>query len=85
VKRLVLPYFCPLDPDTDADKLARGIAGYLASEGVEDVAALPVAVGILAAVQTFALQGADAACAALEKRKPRPTQNAPNQARSEAE
>jgi hypothetical protein len=67
-KLMVLPYFCPLSPDTDADRLAKGIAGYLASEGVEDIAALPVAIGILAAVQTFALRGADAACDYLAKR-----------------
>jgi hypothetical protein len=67
-KQMVLPYFCPLSPDTDADRLAKGMAGYLASEGVEDIAALPVSIGILAAVQTFALRGADAACDYLAKR-----------------
>ena len=77
MKRLVLPYFCPLSPDTDADKLAKGIAGYLAFEGVEGTAALPVAIGILAAVQTFALRGADAACMELEKRAAPRRQNIP--------
>jgi len=85
VKRLVLPYFCPLSPDTDADKLARGIAGYLVSEGVEDIAALPVAIGILAAVQTFALRGADAARVELAKRAAPCRQNATAHVRDRSE
>ena len=71
VKRLVLPYFCPLSPDTDADKLANSIAIYLGEEGVEDRAALPVAIAILASVQEFALHGADAAHECLQQHLPR--------------
>jgi hypothetical protein len=75
---MVLPSFRPIYPGTDADKLARGISSYLASEGVEDVSSLDAAIDILHAVDIFALQGADAACAELEKRKPIRCQNAGN-------
>ncbi len=67
-KSMTLPLFCPLEPDTDADKLAHGIAQYLMSKGVKNTDALWTAVDVLSAVQTFALEGADAACAALEKK-----------------
>jgi hypothetical protein len=71
VKRLVLPYFCPISPNTDVDKLAHSIAIYLGEEGVEDLAALPVAIAVLAAVQEFALHGADAAHTCLQQHLPR--------------
>lgn len=42
----------PISPDSPQDKVAKRLAELLAADGVDDTAALPTAIGILAGIQS---------------------------------
>ena len=68
VKTMTMPRFCPIGLGDDAEKLAMAISSYIYNAKVTDISALPTAMAILFAVETYALKGIDAACNELKER-----------------